>query len=182
MKSDFLKYQAQTSPHPLAIEISHAKGSYIYSTSNKKYLDFVAGVSANSLGHSHPKVINAIKNQLDAYAHVMVYGEFIQKPQVDLCKLLVENSPKNLNSVYLTNSGTEATEGALKLAKRFTGRQEIIACNKSYHGSTHGALSVLGHEELKNVAICQLHTEGEAPYANPELNDSFHINSFFFRV
>ncbi|QNM87059.1 aspartate aminotransferase family protein [Polaribacter pectinis] len=146
MKSDFLKYQAQTSPYPLAIEISHAKGSYIYSTSNTKYLDFVAGVSANSLGHSNPKVIDAIKNQLDLYAHVMVYGEFIQKPQLELCKLLVENSPKKLNSVYLTNSGTEATEGALKLAKRVTERTEIIAAKNSYHGNTMGAMSVSGVE------------------------------------
>ncbi|MEE9407446.1 MAG: aspartate aminotransferase family protein [Polaribacter sp.] len=146
MKSDFFKYQAQTSPHPLAIEVSHAKGSYIYDTSNKKYLDFVAGVSANSLGHSHPKVINAVKKQLDTYAHVMVYGEFIQKPQVDLCKLLVENSPKNLDAVYITNSGTEATEGALKLAKRVTGRAEIIAAKQSYHGNTQGAMSVSGVE------------------------------------
>ncbi|WP_439129591.1 aminotransferase class III-fold pyridoxal phosphate-dependent enzyme, partial [Polaribacter sp.] len=96
MKKDFFTYQAQTSPHPLALEISSAKGSYIYNTSGKKYLDFVAGVSANSLGHNHPKVTEAIKNQLDKYAHVMVYGEFIQKPQVDLCKLLAQNSPKNL--------------------------------------------------------------------------------------
>ena len=96
MKKDFFKYQAQTSPNPLAIEISHAKGSYIYDTSGKAYLDFVAGVSANSLGHNHPKVTDAIKNQLDAYAHVMVYGEFIQKPQVELCKILAENSLKEL--------------------------------------------------------------------------------------
>ena len=146
MKEDFYKYQAQTSPHPLAIEVSHAKGSYIYSTSGKKYLDFVAGVSANSLGHNHPKVTTAIKKQLDAYAHVMVYGEFIQQPQVDLCKLLVENSPKNLNAVYITNSGTEATEGALKLAKRVTGRFEVIAAKNSYHGNTMGAMSVSGVE------------------------------------
>ena len=147
MKEDFYKYQAQTSPHPLAIEVSHAKGSYIYSTSGKKYLDFVAGVSANSLGHNHPKVTTAIKKQLDAYAHVMVYGEFIQQPQVDLCKLLVENSPKNLNAVYITNSGTEATEGALKLAKRVTGRFEVIAAKNSYHGNTMGAMSVSGVEK-----------------------------------
>mgnify|MGYP000238768436 FL=1 len=151
MKSDFFKYQAQTSPHPLALEISHAKGSYIYDTSGKKYLDFVAGVSANSLGHNHQKVSEAIKNQLDAYSHVMVYGEFIQKPQVDLCKLLVENSPKNLNSVYLTNSGTEATEGALKLAKRVTGRSEIIAAKNSYHGNTQGAMSVSGAEQQNSA-------------------------------
>lgn len=147
MKTDFFKYQAQTSPYPLAIEVSHAKGSYIYDTSGKKYLDFVAGVSANSLGHNHPKVSEAIKNQVDSYAHVMVYGEFIQKPQVDLCKLLVQNSPENLNSVYITNSGTEATEGALKLAKRVTNRAEIIAAKNSYHGNTMGSMSVSGVEK-----------------------------------
>ena len=146
MKKDFFKYQAQTSPHPLAIEISHAKGSYIYDTDGKAHLDFVAGVSANSLGHNNSKVTTAIKNQLDAYSHVMVYGEFIQKPQVALCKILAENSPKNLNSVYITNSGTEATEGALKLAKRVTGRSEIIAAKNSYHGNTMGAMSVSGVE------------------------------------
>ena len=146
MKKDFFKYQAQTSPHPLAIEISHAKGSYIYDTDGKAHLDFVAGVSANSLGHNNSKVTTAIKNQLDAYAHVMVYGEFIQKPQVALCKILAENSPENLNSVYITNSGTEATEGALKLAKRITSRSEIIAAKNSYHGNTMGAMSVSGVE------------------------------------
>ena len=146
MKKDFLKYQAQTSPHPLAIEISHAKGSYIYDTDGKAHLDFVAGVSANSLGHNNAEVTTAIKNQLDAYSHVMVYGEFIQKPQVALCKILAQNSPENLNSVYITNSGTEATEGALKLAKRVTGRSEIIAAKNSYHGNTMGAMSVSGVE------------------------------------
>jgi acetylornithine/succinyldiaminopimelate/putrescine aminotransferase len=146
MKDDFFKYQAQTSPHPLAIEVSHAKGSYIYDSNGKEYLDFVAGVSANSLGHNHPKVSDAIKSQLDNYSHVMVYGEFIQKPQVDLCKLLAKNSPENLNSVYITNSGTEATEGALKLAKRVTNRAEIIAAKNSYHGNTMGAMSVSGVE------------------------------------
>lgn len=152
MKSDFFKYQAQTSPHPLAIEISHANGSYIYDTSNKKYLDFVAGVSANSLGHNHPKVSEAIKNQVDTYTHVMVYGEFIQKPQVDLCKLLVQNLPQELQSIYITNSGTEATEGALKLAKRVTNRAEIIAAKHSYHGNTQGAMSVSGVEK-QNAAF-----------------------------
>ena len=146
MKKDFFKYQAQTSPQPLAIEISHAKGSYIYDTDGKAHLDFVAGVSANSLGHNNSKVTTAIKNQLDAYSHVMVYGEFIQKPQVALCKILAENSPENLNSVYITNSGTEATEGALKLAKRVTSRSEIIAAKNSYHGNTMGAMSVSGVE------------------------------------
>ena len=152
MKKDFLKYQAQTSSHPLAIEIAKAKGSYIYDTSGKKYLDFVAGVSANSLGHNNPRVTAAIKNQLDAYTHVMVYGEFIQQPQVQLCKLLVENSPKDLNCVYITNSGTEATEGALKLAKRVTHRSEIIAAKNSYHGNTMGSMSVSGVEK-QNAAF-----------------------------
>ncbi|MDG1451780.1 MAG: aspartate aminotransferase family protein [Polaribacter sp.] len=152
MKKDFFKYQAQTSSHPLAIEIAKAKGSYIYDTSGKKYLDFVAGVSANSLGHNNPRVTEAIKNQLDAYTHVMVYGEFIQQPQVQLCTLLVENSPKDLNCVYITNSGTEATEGALKLAKRVTQRSEIIAAKNSYHGNTMGSMSVSGVEK-QNAAF-----------------------------
>lgn len=147
LKKDFFTYQAQTSPHPLALEIAYAKGNYIYDVSGKKYLDFVAGVSANSLGHNHPKVTEAIKKQLDTYTHVMVYGEFIQQPQVELCKTLVKQSPKNLNSVYITNSGTEATEGALKLAKRVTNRYEIIAAKHSYHGNTQGSMSVSGAEQ-----------------------------------
>lgn len=151
MTSDFFKYQAQTTPHPLAMEISHAEGSYIYDTSNKKYLDFVAGVSACTLGHKHPKVVHAIKDQLDKYLHVMVYGEYIQKPAVALAKILAENLPQPLEKTYLTNSGTEAVEGALKLAKRATGRYEIIAANKAYHGSTAGSLSVMGFEERKQA-------------------------------
>ena len=152
LKDDFYQYQAQTSPHPLAIEVSHANGSYIYDVDGKKYLDFVAGVSANSLGHNHPKVSEAIKNQVDKYAHVMVYGEFIQQPQVDLCKLLAATLPENLQAVYITNSGTEATEGALKLAKRVTNRSEIIAAKNSYHGNTMGAMSVSGVEK-QNAAF-----------------------------
>ena len=152
MKSDFFKYQAQTSSHPLAIEISHANGSYIYDVNGKEYLDFVAGVSANSLGHNHPRVSEAIKNQVDKFTHVMVYGEFIQQPQVELCKRLASTLPENLSSVYITNSGTEATEGALKLAKRVTGRAEIIAAKNSYHGNTQGAMSVSGVEK-QNAAF-----------------------------
>ena len=146
MKEDFFKYQAQTSPYPLAMEISHANGSYVYDTNGKEYLDFIAGVSANTLGHNHPKISQAIKNQVDNYTHVMVYGEFIQQPQVSLSKLLAQNLPKSLETVYLTNSGTEATEGALKLAKRYTGRSEIIAAKNGYHGNTQGAMSVCGSE------------------------------------
>lgn len=151
MKKNFFKYQAQTSPHPLAIEISHAVGSYVYDIQNKKYLDFIAGVSANTLGHNHPKISNAIKEQVDKYTHVMVYGEFIQQPQTSLTKLLIENLPKPLEMVYLTNSGTEATEGALKLAKRFTGRSEIIAAKNGYHGNTQGAMSVCGTENQNSA-------------------------------
>ncbi|MFC2110040.1 aspartate aminotransferase family protein [Bacteroidota bacterium] len=147
MKEDFFNHQAQTSPYPLAIEISHAKGSYIYDKNKKAYLDFVAGVSANTLGHCHPKISEAIKKQVDTYTHVMVYGEFIQAPQIHLCKLLAENLPISLSTVYLTNSGTEATEGALKLAKRITGRSELIACKNAYHGNTQGSMSVCGAEQ-----------------------------------
>lgn len=147
MKSDFLKYQAQTSSHPLSIEIARAEGSYVYDINEKVYLDFIAGVSANSLGHNHPKINKAIVNQIQKYTHVMVYGEFIQKPAVELCKLLTLQLPNSENwSVYLTNSGTEATEGALKLAKRFTGRSEIIAAKNAYHGNTQGAMSICGNE------------------------------------
>ncbi len=146
MKADFLKHQAQTTSHPLALEISHAKGSYVYDVAGKSYLDFVAGVSANSLGHNHPKVSEAIKKQVDLYTHVMVYGEFIQQPSLDLCKLLAAQLPASLSSVYLTNSGTEATEGAIKLAKRFTKRSGMIAAKNAYHGNTQGAMSVSGAE------------------------------------
>ena len=149
ISNDFLKYQAQTTPHPLGIEISHAEGSYIYDKNKKCYLDFVAGVSACSLGHRHPKVVNAIKKQLDSYMHVMVYGEYIQSPAVNLSKLLSDHLPKKLEKTYLTNSGTEAVDGAMKLARRYTGRSEIIAANKAYHGNTMGALSIMGYEERK---------------------------------
>ena len=151
MKNDFLTYQAQTSPYPLSIEIKKAKGSYIYDSNGKKYLDFVAGVSANSLGHQHPKVTKAIKKQLNSYTHVMVYGEFIQEQPLQLCKLLSQTLP-NTYSVYLTNSGTEACEGSLKLAKRFTKRYEIIAAHHSYHGNTQGSMSVSG-AEVQNRAF-----------------------------
>ena len=149
IKDEFFKYQAQTTPHPLAMQVSRAEGCYIYDANNKPYLDFVAGVSACSLGHKHPKVVSAIKTQLDKYLHVMVYGEYIQEPAVALTKLLAEQLPLPLESTYLTNSGTEAVEGAIKLARRFTGRSEIIATNKAYHGNTLGALSVMGFEERK---------------------------------
>ena len=151
MTEDFFKYQAQTSPNPLAMEISHAKGSYIYDSNGKAYLDFVAGVSACPLGHNHPKVVSAIKEQVDKYLHVMVYGEYIQEPAVELAKLLSKHLPKPLEKTYLTNSGTEAIEGALKLAKRATGRSEMIAAKHAYHGNTMGSMSIMGYEERKQA-------------------------------
>jgi acetylornithine/N-succinyldiaminopimelate aminotransferase len=151
MHKDFLKYQAQTTPYPLGMEVSHAIGSYIYDTKGKKYLDFVAGVSACTLGHQHPRVKEAIINQLDKYLHVMVYGEYAQDPAVKLCKLLAENMPETLNKTYLVNSGTEAIEGALKLARRVTGRSQLISCHNAYHGNTMGSMSVMGFEERKQI-------------------------------
>ncbi|PCI04767.1 MAG: aspartate aminotransferase family protein [Flavobacteriaceae bacterium] len=147
LKTDFFNYQAQTSEHPLALEISHAKGSYVYDIDNKAYLDFIAGVSANTLGHNHPAISAAIIKQVSKYTHVMVYGEFIQQPAVKLCKFIADHCPAPLDTTYLTNSGTEATEGALKLAKRATGRHEIIAAKNSYHGNTQGSMSVSGAEQ-----------------------------------
>ncbi|WP_298488549.1 aspartate aminotransferase family protein [uncultured Maribacter sp.] len=149
MKDDFLKYQAQTSPHPLALQVSHAKGSYIYDSENNAHLDFVAGVSACTLGHCHPAVVDAIQKQAESYMHVMVYGEYIQEPAVKYTKELASILPDSLNATYLVNSGTEAVEGALKLARKFTGRSQIIAAKNAYHGNTMGSLSLMGLEERK---------------------------------
>lgn len=149
MKQDFFKYQAQTTPFASGFEVKSAKGCYIYGKDGREYLDFVAGVSANTLGHSHPKVIDAIKEQADKYLHVMVYGEYAQEKPIKLCKLLAEVTPTPLEVTYLVNSGTEGIEGALKLAKRYTGREEIISMKNSYHGNTHGSLSVAGNETHK---------------------------------
>ncbi len=146
MKQEFFKYQAQTTPYAAGFEVEKAEGSYIYGKDGRAYLDFVAGVSANTLGHSHPKVVNAIKEQADKYLHVMVYGEYAQEKPVELCRLLAEATPEPLEVTYLVNSGAEAIDGALKLAKRYTGREEIISMKNSYHGNTHGALSVSGNE------------------------------------
>lgn len=151
MKKDFYKHQTQTTQNPLAMEISHAKGSYIYDTKGVAHLDFVAGVSACSLGHSHPKVVKAITEQAQKYMHVMVYGEYIQRPAVSLTKLLAKHLPSPLETTYLVNSGTEAIEGALKLARRATGRAEILYANLAYHGNTMGALSVMGYEQRKEA-------------------------------
>ena len=148
-KDIFKKHQAQTFPFPSCLEVESAKGSYLYDVNGKAYLDFIAGVSACSLGHSNPIITDAVKQQLDKYSHVMVYGEYIQSPQYKLAQLLANNLPNNLSTTYFTNSGAESIEAAMKLAKRATGRPEIISCKDSYHGSTQGALSIMGNEEHK---------------------------------
>ena len=147
----FLQHVAQTSTAPLALEIVKAEGCELWDADGKKYLDLIGGISVANIGHRHPKVIEAIQKQLDAYLHIMVYGELVQSPQVQYAKLLTDHLPSSLNSVYFTNSGAEAVEGAMKLAKRFTGRTEVIAFNNSYHGSTQGALSIIGSEYWRNA-------------------------------
>ena len=150
LRSQFYNHLAQTSDMPMELEIVSADGNYQYDSKGKKYLDLISGIAVSNLGHNHPAIKKAIAKQLDAHLHLMVYGEFIQAPQVKLANALAELLPKNLSSVFFTNSGSEAVEGALKLAKRFTGRTEMISCQNAYHGSTHGALSINGSEEWKN--------------------------------
>ncbi len=146
----FKKHQAQTFPFPSAIEITSANGNYLIDSNGFKYLDFVAGVSVNTLGHCNKFINESVKKQIDSYSHVMVYGEFVQQPQTKLAKLLSENLPKSLSCSYFVNSGTEAIEGALKLAKRYTGKSKIISFKNSYHGSTAGSLSIMGYENQKS--------------------------------
>ena len=147
----FLKHIAQTSPSPIAFEIAKADGCLLYDVNGKEYIDLIGGISVANIGHRHPKVVDAIKKQLDAYLHVMVYGEFIESPQVQYAKLLTDHLPSSLNTVYFTNSGAEAIEGSMKLAKRVTNRTQIIAFKNSYHGSTQGALSIMGDEYWRNA-------------------------------
>lgn len=149
-KELFIKHQGQTTPYPSCIEVESAKGVYITDTSGKSYLDLVAGISACTLGHCHPRVLKAVQDQAEKYMHVMVYGEFIQNPQLELAKKLASLLPESLNCTYFVNSGVEAIEASMKLAKRYTGRSEIISCKNSYHGSTQGALSIMGNETYKN--------------------------------
>ena len=145
----FLQHLAQTSDFPLMLEIERAEGVYLFDTAGKEYIDLISGIGVSNVGHRHTNVLSAIQNQLDKYLHTMVYGEFVQSPQVQLAKALSETLPSPLESVFLVNSGSEAVEGALKLAKRYTGRSEIISFQKAYHGSTHGALSATGDDEFK---------------------------------
>lgn len=163
----FLKYLAQTSENPLMLEIEKAEGMFMFTPEGKKIMDLISGISVSNVGHRHPKVIKAIQQQLDKYLHLMVYGEVIQTPQTALAQKICEQLPENLSSVYFTNSGSEANEGALKLAKRYTGRKEIIACKNAYHGSTQGVLSIIGDDNFK---------KGYEPLL-PETK-TIHFNSF----
>ncbi len=147
----FLNHVAQVSPKPMDLEIVKANGVYLYDAEGKSYIDFISGISVSNVGHCHPNVVKAIQQQAETYMHLMVYGEYVQSPQIKLAKALTDVLPKNLNSVFYTNSGTEATEGALKLAKRVTERTEIICFKNAYHGSSHGSLSVMGNEEFKQA-------------------------------
>lgn len=147
----FQKHLAPTSLEPMALPVSKAKGSILFDDKGNEYIDLIGGISVCNVGHCHPKVVEAIKEQAERYLHVMVYGEVIQSPQVQYATLLTKYLPENLNAVYFTNSGAEAVEGAMKLAKRVTGRTEIIACHNSYHGSTQGALSIIGDEYWRNA-------------------------------
>lgn len=143
LRQRFLQHVAQTSDIPMLLEIERAEGSFLFDASNKRYLDLIAGISVSVLGHRHPDVVHAVKSQADRYLHTLVYGEYVLSPQVELASLLATHLPKSLGCTYFTNSGSEATEGAMKLAKRFTGRAEIIACREAYHGSTQGAASLM---------------------------------------
>lgn len=146
----FKKIIAQTSDTPMALEISNAEGCYINTVSGESYLDFISGIAVSSLGHKHPKVISALHEQIDKHLHVMVYGEFVQKPQIEFAQLLLEQLPASMEQIYLVNSGTEATEGALKLAKKYTQRTKLVAFKNSYHGDTHGSLSVTGRDVYRD--------------------------------
>ena len=147
----FLRHVGQTSSNPLALHITSADGCKLYDVNGKSYIDLIAGISVCNVGHRHPKVVEAIKKQADEFLHIMIYGELIETPQLQYAKLITDHLPKNLNSVFFTASGTEATEGAMKLAKRFTNRTQIISFKNSYHGSTQGALSIMGDEYWRNA-------------------------------
>lgn len=147
LKDLFLKHIAQTSPEPIFLEIESAEGIYLYAHNGKSYIDLISGISVSSVGHSNPHVIKAVNEQVSKYMHLMVFGEYVQEPQVKLAEKIAEITNQQFDSVFFVNSGSEAVEGALKLAKRFTGRKEIIACKNAYHGSTLGALSLISHNE-----------------------------------
>ncbi len=173
----FLEHVAQTSPAPMAIEIVGAEGSYLQGVDGKQYLDLIGGISVCNIGHKNPAVVNAVKEQAEAYLHVMVYGEVVQSPQVKYAGLLVSQLPAHLDCVYFTNSGAEATEGALKLARRVTGRPDIVCCNRAYHGNTLGALSVMGDEYWRNAFRPLLPGVGHYDYNSQALIDAVGENT-----
>ena len=148
-KQLFLSFVGQTSAFPMAVEVARAEGIYLFSPEGKKYIDLISGIAVSSLGHNHPRLVRAVKEQADKHMHVMVYGEFVQSPQAQLANAISETLPKKLDNVFFVNSGSEAIEGAMKLAKRYTGRNKIVSCNKAYHGATHGALSLSSEEVFK---------------------------------
>jgi putrescine aminotransferase len=164
----FLDHLAQTSDFPLMLEVERAEGVFIYSPEGKAYLDLISGIGVSNVGHRHPAVLQAVHEQLDKYMHVMVYGEFVQNPQVALAKALAESLPSPINSCFLVNSGSEAVEGALKLAKRFTGKHELISCYQAYHGSSQGSLSLCGNEEFKRAYRPLLPGIRHIGYNNPD--------------
>ncbi|PRY08903.1 acetylornithine/succinyldiaminopimelate/putrescine aminotransferase [Pontibacter ummariensis] len=175
MRQLFLQNVAQTSDFPLMIEVEKAEGIYMYGTKGERYLDLISGIGVSNVGHRHPKVLKAIHEQLDKYMHLMVYGEFVQAPQAQLAQAITSTLPERLNNVYLLNSGAEAVEGALKLAKRYTGRTELISCRNAYHGSTQGALSVNGSESFKNAFRPLLPDVRHVRYNHlPDLEDITH--------
>lgn len=174
IRSVFLKNVAQTSPAPLALHITKAEENYLFDAEGKRYIDLIGGISVCNVGHKHPRVVDAIKKQADDYLHIMVYGELIQSPQVMYAQKLAEHLPEGLDSVYFTNSGAEAVEGALKLAKRATGKMDIIACHNSYHGSTSGALSIIGDEYWRNAYRPLLPGVWHYSYNSQELIDAIN--------
>jgi len=171
----FQQYLAQTTDFPLMIEIERAEGIYMHSPDGKKYVDLISGIGVSNVGHRHPKVLKAIHEQLDKYMHLMVYGEYVQNPQVKLAQALTDTLPSPLNNCYFVNSGSEAVEGALKLAKRYTGKSEIMSCHNAYHGSSHGALSVGGNETFKQAYRPLLPGIRHIRFGNPE--DLKHITT-----
>ena len=170
----FLNYLGQTSDFPLMLEIERAEGVYMHSAEGKRYLDLISGIGVSNVGHRHPKVLQAIQDQLDRYLHLMVYGEFVQAPQVQLAEALTRTLPDPLNACFFVNSGSEAIEGALKLAKRYTGRPNLVSCFNAYHGSSHGALSVSGSEQFKQGYRPLLPGVSHIRFNNPE--DFFQID------
>lgn len=173
----FQQHVAQTSPEPVGLHIVSATGSYLYDADGKAYLDLIGGISVCNIGHSHPAVRDAVKMQADKYMHIMVYGELVQSPQVEYAELLSKHLPASLNCVYFTNSGTEATEGAIKLARRITGRTDMIACNNSYHGSSTGALSLMGDEYWRNAFRPLMPGVWHYDYNSQALIDAIHENT-----